>query len=62
MLRSLGPLGLFGLLLALAGIALIGYVDPFIAAGLLAILVGVALVVQNLLKGLLGGLGLGGAF
>ena len=57
---SIGILGVFGLLLALAGIGLIAYVDPLLAAGLVAIIVGLGLVVTDLFKRLLASFGMGG--
>lgn len=60
MAPSIGPLGVVGVFLALAGIALIGYVDPLLAAGILGVLVGFALVIQDILRRVLGQLGLGG--
>ena len=51
-----------GLIFVLAGIAVIGYADPVIAAGLTAILVGLGLVVRDMVKKLLGAFGFGGGF
>lgn len=62
MLRSLGVSGVLGVLIAIAGIAVIAYVDPLLAAGMLGILVGVGLVVQSLVRSVLAGFGLSGAF
>ena len=60
MLRSLGIPGIAGVVMILAGIGLIGYVDPLVAAGLLAILVGLLLVVKDLIGGMLAAFGLQG--
>ena len=60
MIRSLGLAGIVGVLLVLAGIGLIGYVDPLVAAGMLAILVGLGLVLKDLIGGMLAAFGLQG--
>lgn len=60
MLRKLGGLGLLGVLLLLAGIAVIASVNLYIAAGMGLIVVGIVLVVYGFVSGLLGSLGLGG--
>jgi len=57
-----GAGGLVGLLFVLGGIALVGTESLRIAAGLLAILVGLALVVRGVVQGLLSSMGMGGLF
>lgn len=59
MIRSLGILGIVGLLIVAAGIALIAYVEPLIAAGMAAILVGVGIVVMNLVRRMMSKFGFG---
>ena len=60
MLRSIGLLGGLGAILALGGVGVIAYVDPLLAAGLLAILIGVSLVVKDLISSALSAFGLNG--
>lgn len=62
MIRSLGALGILGLLVAIAGIGVIAYVNPIVAGGIVAILVGIGLVVVNLVRGMMAKLGFGGMF
>lgn len=59
MSRAIGLLGVVGILVALGGIGVVGYVDPLLAGGLLAVLVGIGLVVVDVLRRLLSKLGLG---
>lgn len=58
MLKNLGPLGIVGLLAMVAGIGLIAYADPIIAAGFALVLAGVGLVVKSLISGVLGAMGM----
>ena len=60
MLRSLGIPGLIGLLFVLAGVGLIAYVNPLIAAGVTAILVGIGFMVGNAVRKLMQSFGLAG--
>lgn len=53
MLRTLGLVGITGLLIALAGVGIIAYVNPVLAGGVVLTLVGIALAVQALVKGVL---------
>lgn len=62
MIRSLGLMGIFGVLITIAGVAVVAYVDPVLAAGVIAVLVGIGLVVQSLVRRMLAGFGLAGAF
>lgn len=60
MLRKLGVVGIVGVLLVVAGLATIAYVEPIVAAGMAGILVGLGLVVGNVLRNMLASFGLGG--
>lgn len=60
MLRYLGILGVVGLLLIVAGLGVIAYINPLIAAGVAAILVGLGLIVGNVFRRALAQFGLGG--
>ncbi len=60
MIRSLGAVGIVGILLAIAGISIIAYVNPVLAGGVAAILVGISLVVANLVRQVMTKLGFGG--
>jgi hypothetical protein len=60
MLDRLGAAGIFGFLLLLGGIAVIAYVDLFIAAGIAFIVAGLGMVVYGLVSNLLGSLGMRG--
>jgi hypothetical protein len=53
MLKRLGTLGVVGVVLALAGLGLVAYVAPLVAAGLALTLAGVGLVVKGLVDGLM---------
>jgi hypothetical protein len=57
-----GPGGLVGLLAVLGGIGLIGSHNLRVAAGLLLVLVGLALVVRGLVQGIMAAMGMGGMF
>lgn len=58
MLKRLGTFGLLGILLSLAGLGLVAYTAPLVAAGLALTLAGVGLVVKGLLDGLMAQFGL----
>lgn len=58
----IGIVGVVGALLVLGGIALIGYVDPLIAAGMAAILAGLVLILRDVITNMLARFGFGGAF
>ena len=58
MIRSLGPVGILGILLALGGVAVIAYIEPIVAAGFVIAIVGIALAVQALVKGVLAQFGM----
>lgn len=59
MFDRLGVAGILGVLLVLGGIALVGYRDPIIAAGIALVLVGGALFVKGLVSGILASMGMG---
>ncbi|WP_254762505.1 DUF7470 family protein [Natrinema marinum] len=58
MLRNLGALGIVGLLLLLAGIALIAYANIVVALGMALVLAGLGLVVRSLISGMLQNFGM----
>ncbi|WP_436346351.1 DUF7470 family protein [Natronorubrum sp. FCH18a] len=58
MLQNLGPLGIVGLVIVLAGIALIAYESLLIAAGMAMVLAGLGLVVKALISGMLQSFGM----
>ncbi|MWV41406.1 hypothetical protein [Natrialba sp. INN-245] len=58
MLGNLGPLGIVGIVVLLAGIGLVAYVDLVIAAGLALILAGMGLIVKSLITGMLQSFGM----
>ncbi|WP_440766535.1 DUF7470 family protein [Natronorubrum sp. DTA7] len=58
MLQNLGPLGIVGLVIVLAGIGLIAYESLLIAAGMAMVLAGLGLVVKALISGLLQSFGM----
>lgn len=60
MLGSLGAKGLLGVLVLLAGIALIATADLRIAGGIALVLVGLGLAAWGLVVGLLESMGMGG--
>ncbi|WP_338726791.1 hypothetical protein [Haladaptatus sp. DJG-WS-42] len=62
MLDKLGTGGLIGLIVLVAGLGVIAYANPLIAAGLALVLVGVGLVAKGLVSGLLSAFGMGGMF
>ncbi|WP_049928108.1 DUF7470 family protein [Halopiger goleimassiliensis] len=53
MLQNLGPLGIVGIVLVLAGIGVIAYASPVIAGGFALVLVGLALTVRSVVSGVL---------
>jgi hypothetical protein len=54
MLDKLGLSGLFGVLLILAGIGVVAWNAPIVAAGLVLVLLGLALVVRRAAKSVMG--------
>ncbi|APW97226.1 hypothetical protein CHINAEXTREME_05320 [Halobiforma lacisalsi AJ5] len=58
MLDKLGPFGLVGILVLLAGIGLIAYANYVIAAGIALVLVGLGLVVKSLVSSVLQSFGM----
>ncbi|RQG92773.1 hypothetical protein EA462_00650 [Natrarchaeobius halalkaliphilus] len=58
MLDKLGPLGIAGIVLLLAGIGLIAYADIVIAAGLALVIAGLGIVVKALVTSVLQGFGM----
>mgnify|MGYP006302996007 CR=1 FL=1 len=60
MLRRLGAFGLVGIVVVLAGLALVAWESRIIAAGLALMLLGFGLTVKALVSNLLGSLGMGG--
>jgi len=60
MLDKLGTKGILGLLLLLAGIAVIAYVNLIIAAGIGLVVFGFVLTAWGLVSGLMASFGMGG--
>ncbi|ELY55515.1 DUF7470 family protein [Natronolimnohabitans innermongolicus] len=58
MFQNLGPLGIVGFVIVLAGIALIAYQNLLIAAGMAMILAGLGLVVKALITGVMQSFGM----
>ena len=58
MLRNLGPLGIVGLVIVLAGIGLVASQNLLIAAGMAMIVAGLGLVVKALISGMLQSFGM----
>jgi len=54
MLDKLGPTGLLGVLLMVAGIAVVAWNAPIVAAGLVLVLLGLGLVVRSAAKSVMG--------
>ncbi|WP_353634907.1 hypothetical protein ABSL23_04710 [Halobacterium sp. NMX12-1] len=54
MLDKLGLSGLFGILLILAGIGVVAWNAPIVAAGLVLVLLGLTLVVRRAAKSVMG--------
>jgi uncharacterized membrane protein HdeD (DUF308 family) len=57
-----GPSGVVGLLGVLGGIGLIATDEPIVAAGLLVVLIGLALLVRGIVQGVMASMGMGGMF
>lgn len=57
MLDKLGTLGLVGIVVTLAGLGLVAYQAPLVAAGLFLVLAGLGLVTQSLVKNVLSAFG-----
>ena len=57
MAPRIGVVGLIGALVLLGGVGMIAYSDPVVAAGVLAVVVGLALVVKDLISNLLANFG-----
>ncbi len=53
MIGNLGPLGIGGLVLLLAGVALVAHASLQIAAGIALVVAGLGLVVKSLVAGML---------
>jgi len=60
MLRLLGPLSVVGLLVLLAGIAVIAWQNLVVAAGVALVLAGLGVVVFGLVRKVLASMGMGG--
>lgn len=58
MLDKLGLSGIFGLLLMVAGIAVVAWKAPVVAAGLTAVIVGLALVARGAIQSVMGMFGM----
>ncbi|SIR92685.1 DUF7470 family protein [Natronorubrum thiooxidans] len=58
MLKNLGPQGIAGLLIVLAGVALIAYQNLLIAAGMALVLAGLGILVKALISGMLQSFGM----
>jgi len=58
MLDKIGPSGIFGVLLVLAGVGIVAWTAPIVAAGLVLVLVGFALVVRSAPKSVMGMFGI----
>ncbi|AHG02590.1 hypothetical protein HALDL1_02320 [Halobacterium sp. DL1] len=58
MLDKIGPSGIFGVLLVLAGVGIVAWTAPIVAAGLVLVLVGFALVVRSAAKSVMGMFGI----
>jgi hypothetical protein len=58
MYRQLGPVGVFGLLVAAAGLGIVTWRAPLVGAGLALLLAGIGIVVQQLIRSMLGAFGL----
>lgn len=59
MLDKLGAKGLFGLLVLLAGIGVVAWQSPIIAAGMALVVVGFVLTAWGLVSGLMESFGMG---
>ncbi|AGN01503.1 hypothetical protein L593_07790 [Salinarchaeum sp. Harcht-Bsk1] len=60
MLKHLGIGGILGVFLLVGGVALIGWVNPVIAAGIAISIAGLGLIVRSLVSSALGAMGMGG--
>lgn len=60
MLDKLGAKGIVGILLLLAGIGVVAWQQPIVAAGIALVVVGFVLTAWGLVSGLLSSLGMGG--
>ena len=60
MLDKLGALGIAGLVVTLAGIAIVAWVNLVLAGGLALVLAGVGLVAAGLIKNVMKAFGMGG--
>lgn len=60
MFDKLGVAGVVGLVLLLAGLGIVAWQNPIIAAGLALVFVGLALVLKGVVGSLLGSMGMGG--
>ena len=60
MLRLLGPLSVVGLLVLLAGIAVIAWQNLVVAAGVALVLAGLGVVVFGFVRKVLASMGMGG--
>lgn len=58
MLQNIGALGIVGLVILIAGIALIAYANLVIAVGMALVLAGLGLVVKSLISGMLQNFGM----
>ena len=58
MLDKIGPSGILGVLLVLAGVGIVAWNAPIVAAGLVLVLVGFALVVRSAAKSVMGMFGI----
>jgi hypothetical protein len=54
MLDKLGLSGVFGVLLMLAGVGIVAWKAPIVAAGFVLVLLGLALVVRRMAKSVMG--------
>ncbi len=60
MINRLGRSGIVGVVVVVAGLALIALVDPVIAGGIGLVLVGMALIIRGLLTSALDAMGMSG--
>lgn len=60
MIRMLGPVSIVGLLVLLAGIAVIAWQNLVVAAGVALVLAGLGFVVFGLVRNVLSSMGMGG--
>lgn len=59
MYSTLGPLGIVGVLVMVAGLGVITWRDPFIGGGLALVLAGIGIVVQRMIAKVMGMFGMG---